>query len=59
MAVKLRRLGAPPEEQTRLNGARACGADAGRPSTVLDPETMQPVPADGETMGEMMFRGNT
>jgi fatty-acyl-CoA synthase len=25
---------------------------------VLDPETMQPVPADGETMGEVMFRGN-
>ena len=26
--------------------------------TVLDPETMKPVPADGETMGEIMFRGN-
>jgi fatty-acyl-CoA synthase len=26
--------------------------------SVLDPETMQPVPADGETMGEVMFRGN-
>ena len=26
--------------------------------TVLDPDTMQPVPADGETMGEVMFRGN-
>jgi fatty-acyl-CoA synthase len=26
--------------------------------TVLDPETMQPVPADGETLGEVMFRGN-
>ncbi len=26
--------------------------------TVLDPETMQPVPWDGETMGEIMFRGN-
>ena len=25
---------------------------------VLDPETMEPVPADGETMGEVMFRGN-
>ncbi|WP_150286172.1 acyl-CoA synthetase [Rhabdaerophilum calidifontis] len=25
---------------------------------VLDPETMQPVPADGLTMGEVMFRGN-
>ena len=26
--------------------------------TVMDPETLQPVPADGETMGEIMFRGN-
>ena len=26
--------------------------------TVMDPETMKPVPADGETMGEIMFRGN-
>jgi len=25
---------------------------------VLDPDTMTPVPADGETMGEIMFRGN-
>jgi len=26
--------------------------------TVLDPETMKPVPWDGETIGEVMFRGN-
>jgi fatty-acyl-CoA synthase len=26
---------------------------------VLDPKTMQPVPADGEALGEVMFRGNT
>jgi fatty-acyl-CoA synthase len=26
--------------------------------TVIDPETMQPVPRDGETVGEVMFRGN-
>jgi fatty-acyl-CoA synthase len=25
---------------------------------VMDPRTMQPVPPDGETMGEIMFRGN-
>lgn len=25
---------------------------------VLDPETMEPVPCDGQTMGEVMFRGN-
>jgi fatty-acyl-CoA synthase len=27
-------------------------------ATVMDPATMTPVPADGETMGEIMFRGN-
>ena len=26
--------------------------------TVLDPATMEPVPADGKTLGEVMFRGN-
>jgi fatty-acyl-CoA synthase len=26
--------------------------------TVLDPETMEPVPADGTTIGEVMFKGN-
>lgn len=26
--------------------------------TVLDPETLAPVPADGQTIGEVMFRGN-
>jgi fatty-acyl-CoA synthase len=25
---------------------------------VLDPDSMRPVPADGETLGEVMFRGN-
>lgn len=25
---------------------------------VMDPETMVKVPADGETMGEVMFKGN-
>ncbi len=28
-------------------------------AAVLDPATMQPVPADGTTMGELMLRGNT
>ena len=26
--------------------------------TVMDPETMEPVAADGQTLGEVMFRGN-
>ncbi|MBE0691996.1 MAG: acyl-CoA synthetase [Aquamicrobium sp.] len=36
-------------------GVRYAALDA---LTVLDPETMQPTPADGETIGEVMFRGN-
>ncbi len=28
-------------------------------AAVMDPETMTPVPHDGETMGEIMLRGNT
>jgi fatty-acyl-CoA synthase len=28
-------------------------------AVVMDPETMRPVPRDGETMGEIMLRGNT
>ncbi|MEL0022486.1 MAG: acyl-CoA synthetase, partial [Rickettsiales bacterium] len=27
--------------------------------TVMDSETMTPVPRDGETIGELMLRGNT
>ncbi len=28
-------------------------------SAVLNPDTLEPVPADGQTIGEMMIRGNT
>ena len=48
----------PIEEQARLKarqGVRYHMLDA---LAVLDPLTMQPVPADGETLGEVMFRGN-
>ena len=38
--------------------ARACAIRRSRTSTVMDPETMTRVPADGETLGEVMFRGN-
>ncbi len=36
-------------------GVRYAAMDA---VDVLDPETMQPVPSDGATLGEVMFRGN-
>jgi fatty-acyl-CoA synthase len=38
--------------------ARACLTRLQEDVTVLDPLTLQPVPADGETMGEIFFRGN-
>ena len=37
---------------------RACAIPALEDLAVFDPETMRPVPADGETLGEVFFRGN-
>src|SRR5207253_5729432 len=48
----------PLEEQVRRNGRQGVAYLLEEGMTVLDPETMQPVPWDGETMGEIMFRGN-
>ena len=42
-------------EKKARQGVRYCVLDD---LDVIDPETMQPVPRDGETMGEVMFRGN-
>ena len=46
------------EERARLNGRQGVPYPLQQAVTVLDPETMEPVPADGETMGEIFFRGN-
>ncbi len=48
----------PLEEQVRLNGRQGVRYHLQEGVTVMDPETMRPVPRDGETMGEIMFRGN-
>jgi fatty-acyl-CoA synthase len=48
----------PLAEQVRLNGRQGVRYTVEEGLTVMDPETMQPVPRDGETMGEIMFRGN-
>ena len=45
-------------ERARLNARQGVPYHLQQAVTVLDPATMQPVPADGETMGEIMFRGN-
>ena len=45
-------------EQTRLNGRQGVRYMLQEGMTVLDPETRAELPADGQTMGEIMFRGN-
>ncbi|MBE7941601.1 MULTISPECIES: acyl-CoA synthetase [Ramlibacter] len=45
-------------ERARLNARQGVRYHLQRDAQVLDPQTMQPVPWDGETMGEIMFRGN-
>ena len=46
------------DEQVRLNGRQGVRYHCQEGVTVMDPETMQPVPWDDKTMGEIMFRGN-
>jgi fatty-acyl-CoA synthase len=45
-------------EQAKLNARQGVRYLMEEGLAVMDPETMTPVPADGETMGEIMFRGN-
>ena len=45
-------------EQTRLNGRQGVRYALQEGMTVMDPQTMRELPADGWTMGEIMFRGN-
>ncbi len=44
--------------RTERNGRQGVRYTCQEGMTVMDPATMQPVPRDGETMGEVMFRGN-
>ncbi len=44
--------------RTERNGRQGVRYSLQEGMTVMDPETMAPVPADGKTMGEIMFRGN-
>ena len=48
----------PLAEQVVKNGRQGVRYHAQEAITVLDAETMEPVPWDNETMGEIMFRGN-
>ncbi len=46
------------QEQAQLHSRQGVPYPLQDSMRVLDPDTMQPVPNDGETMGEIMFRGN-
>jgi fatty-acyl-CoA synthase len=48
----------PIDKRADRNGRQGVRTPLQEAMTVLDPATMQPVPWDGETMGEIMFRGN-
>ena len=50
--------GEPLPERVRLNARQGVSMISQEAMRVLDPETMEPVPADGKTVGEIMFRGN-
>ena len=46
------------QEQAQLHSRQGVPYPLQDGMKVLDPDTMQPVPNDGKTMGEIMFRGN-
>jgi fatty-acyl-CoA synthase len=48
----------PPDQRLSKRARQGVRYVALEGLTVMDPETMKQVPADGETLGEVMFRGN-
>ncbi len=48
----------PPDQRAELNGRQGVRYVLQEAMDVLDPKTLQPVPRDGRTMGEIFFRGN-
>ncbi|MCL4744521.1 MAG: acyl-CoA synthetase [Burkholderiaceae bacterium] len=44
--------------RARMNARQGVRYQVQQGFTVMDPQTMREVPRDGETMGEVMFRGN-
>jgi len=48
----------PPGEQATLKARQGVRYPMLEELVVADPETLEPVPRDGETIGEIMFRGN-
>ena len=48
----------PPEQRAELNGRQGVRYVLQEGMDVLDPGTLKPVARDGQTMGEIFFRGN-
>src|SRR5580692_10211864 len=48
----------PADQRAQLKRRQGVPYPLQESVSVIDPETMQPVPRDGETIGEVMFRGN-
>jgi fatty-acyl-CoA synthase len=48
----------PADQRAQLKRRQGVSYPLEEAITVLDPETMREVPRDGETIGEVMFRGN-
>jgi fatty-acyl-CoA synthase len=48
----------PPDQRAQLKRRQGVPYPLQEAVTVIDPETMAEVPRDGETIGEVMFRGN-
>ncbi len=48
----------PATEKARLKARQGVAYELQEDVLVLDPQTSQPVPADGQTQGEIAFRGN-
>jgi fatty-acyl-CoA synthase len=48
----------PPDQRAQLKRRQGVPYPLQEAVTVINPETMREVPRDGETIGEVMFRGN-
>jgi len=46
------------EQRAEMNGRQGVPYELQEDMMVADPQTLQPVPRDGQTMGEIFFRGN-
>jgi len=44
--------------RVRMNGRQGVRYQLQEAMTVIDPQTLEPVPRDGETLGEVVFKGN-